>query len=177
LSNKINQRAPGLLNLLESQSLGTMPSELALEVRPTIELGKYYENLKLKYQRLSPEANTFGADGILGAMTVPPGFAWFVRAVALSFRTDGAGNRSDGAVWALNFRNTGTAVECAIAGFEFNAAAAAIATPGQLRTFWLPEPLLLLGGESMRWYAINTTVVVPGDFLYRPAAWYTELSV
>jgi hypothetical protein len=177
VSNKINQRAVGLLNLLESQSLGVMPGELLTDVRATVSLDDFYKGLKTSFSRISPEANTFGVDGILAATVVPLGEAWYLRQVGCTFRTDGIGNASGVVVSALNFRNTGSAVECPITQLEFPLSRAIIATPGQCQTYWLPQPLLLMGGEAIRWTAINSVIGAAGDFLYRPTWWYTKLSV
>lgn len=179
MTQRINQLAVGLLDALESKSLGKAPSELADVVQPTLRMDDFYLGLKLTFRRSNNEQNLFGAGGLITSFTVPLGEAWYLKGVGCGFRTDGIGNATGISIVTLNFRNTGNSVEGALATFDTKPAspAGAIGAPGYTNMLWLPTPFLLLGGESIRFYAINPTVAVPGDFLYWPNAWYSRLEV
>ena len=98
---EINRQAPGLNDLVQVQSGGKMPDDLAQTVRPTIDIEPYYLNQRLRGFSEGISLSASGKDFI----EVPEGQLWLLNSIGV----EETGKSTVGDVFAVTFSIEGLA--------------------------------------------------------------------
>lgn len=141
MASPISRRPGGLLDLLLTQQQGENPRQLLDAVAPTIEMWPFYQTDRLK---ILGNTTVLTAVGNIGTRTVPSGEIWKLIGVGYFATFATAAQRLGISAELVNLPDTLFGIH------DFGTVTAAAIGDIYYKSFWVPEPLLLPSGASIR---------------------------
>lgn len=157
---KIQQLALGFLDLLNAKTQGRNPEEFANELRPTLEMGKFYQLASRDWLGLSGTCSSPGSGTL--AFAVPENEFWLLHAISGTITANGASANT-----ILDLRVSGPSsdsgeIQVTIHTSRDTALDSAAGQTSMMSGLVLPDPLIMKPGESARFTCRRYSSVTPG---------------
>lgn len=163
----ISRRPSGILDLLLAQQQGQNPNNLVDDVQPVLDLEKFYEPDRLS---VASTTTALTAVGSTSTILVPAGERWKIYSIGVagSFATVNQQLQ----VYVTLSGISGAALHYA---HKFDTFAPVGATDIFAGGFWLPDPLLLPSGVSIKFTAASISLDAQPSISIQPRVLYVEL--